>query len=658
MISFLYIYHPLLLFMIKYTATLLIGVFLIFTPVLIKAEQFNQFEAEFPTYSIKGVEQSIIIDLIEDTSGTVDLYFNGAPYQLEVTHGKGQIPLKLKENKIVTIEYQSQIIEENIVPVPLWLSIFPPIVAILIALIFKEVVSALLFGIFFGAVVLNLYSDGVWGLLYGFMRTIDTYLLDAINDGGHISIILFSMIIGAIVAIISKNGGMQGVVNKISPFAKTSKTAQLSTWFLGITIFFDDYANTLVVGNTMRPVTDRLRISREKLAYIVDSTAAPIAAIAFVTTWIGAELSYIESGINSIPGLNEGVYATFINSLSYSFYPILTLIFILMLILMNKDFGPMLKSENRARTTGEVSRIILKKDGKVANNEVEELNMVDGATSRWYNAAIPIFIIIFGTIAGLLYTGWDYTVWNDTTLSIGKKLSTIIGAADSYKALLWASLLSLIIAVLMTVVQKIMNLEETIQATLAGFKTMISAVVILVLAWGLAKITDDMHTADFLTQLLSDNVSPWLLPAITFVVAALVAFSTGSSWGTMAILYPLMMPAAWSICQASGMEYTSSLDIFHNVVASVLAGSVLGDHCSPISDTTILSSLASSCNHIDHVKTQMPYALTVGTVATVIGIIPSALGLSTWICLPLGIVVLYFIIKLFGKETENYSISK
>ncbi len=645
------------MFMTKYIRLLIIGILFFFLPKITVAEQFTQFDAEFPTYTIKGVEQTIAIDLKKDTSGEFSIYYNGAPYELSVIYGKGEIPFTLEDKKIITLEYQTHLIEKEINPVPLWLSILPPIIAILIALVFKEVVSALLLGIFFGAVILSVYSDGVWGLIYGFMRTIDTYLLDAINDGGHISIILFSMIIGAIVAIISKNGGMQGVVDKISPFAKTSKTAQLSTWFLGITIFFDDYANTLVVGNTMRPVTDRLRVSREKLAYIVDSTAAPIAAIAFVTTWIGAELSYIESGIKSIEGLNEGVYATFINSLSYSFYPILTLIFILMLILMNKDFGPMLKSETRARTTGEVSRVIVKKDGNVASNEAEELNMVEGAKSKWYNAAIPIFIIILGTIIGLLYTGWDSTVWHDTSLSISKKLSAIIGGADSYQALLWASLLSLIISVMMTVSQKIMNLEETIQATLTGFKTMMSAIVILVLAWGLAKITDDMHTADFLTQLLSDNVSPWLLPAITFIVAALVAFSTGSSWGTMAILYPLMMPAAWSICQETGMDYEASLDIFHNVVASVLAGSVLGDHCSPISDTTILSSLASSCNHIDHVKTQMPYALTVGVVAIVIGIIPSALGISSWICLPVGVGVLYLIIKFLGKETENYSVS-
>ena len=564
-------------------------------------------EVTFPQYTVKGVESKIEINLNTDSSGVYDLFFNGAPYDLTIVDGVGNIPLNLKKPTILTLEINNLIFEKNLNPIPLWWSIFPPLMAIFIALIFKEVISALVLGILFGAIVLNIYSDGAIGLLLGFMRTIDTYLLGAINDSGHVSIILFSMIIGAIVAIISKNGGMQGVVDKISPFAKSSRTAQLSTWVLGVAIFFDDYANTLVVGNTMRPVTDRMRVSREKLAYIVDSTAAPIAAIAFVTTWIGAELSYIE---------------------------------------------PMLKAENRARTTGAVSSITTQQKN-ISSEEQEEFAMAKNAKSRWYNAAIPIFIIIVGTIAGLFYTGWDSSVWHDGSLGLSRKLSTIIGNADSYKALLWSSLLSLIISIIMTVSQRLMDLEETMQATLNGFKTMLSAIVILVLAWGLAEITDDMHTADFLTQLLSNNVAPWILPAITFVVAALVAFSTGSSWGTMAILYPLMMPAAWSICQEAGLDYEASLNIFHNVVASVLAGSVLGDHCSPISDTTILSSLASSCHHV---KTQMPYALTVGGVAIFIGIIPSALGVSSWICLPIAIIALWLIIKLFGKDVKNLTV--
>ncbi len=626
-----------------------ICIFLLLAPHL-SAQENSKIEVDFPKYTISGVESKIDINLNIDSTGAYTLYYNGKPYQMQIVAGKGSIPFKIEETSIQNVEIDIFLFEKELHPIPLWLSLLPPLIAILMALIFKEVLSSLLIGVFFGAMVIGVYSDGAIGLLYGFMRTIDTYLLNAINDGGHVSIILFSMIIGAIVAIISKNGGMQGVVNLISPLAKSSKTAQLSTWILGVAIFFDDYANTLVVGNTMRPVTDRMRVSREKLAYIVDSTAAPIAAIAFVTTWIGAELSYIESGIKSIDGLNEGVYATFINSLQYSFYPVFTLLFILMLILMNKDFGPMRKAEERARKTGEVS-----KNESQIKGSTEDLDKIEGVKSRWYNAGIPVFLIIFGTIIGLLYTGWSAEVWNDTTLSISRKLSLIIGAADSYKALLWASLLSLVVAIQLTVLQKIMNLEKSIETVISGFKTMLPAISILILAWGLANITEDLHTADFLTQLLSENISPWILPAITFIVAALVAFSTGSSWGTMAILYPLMMPAAWSISQAAGLDYETSLDIFHNVVASVLAGSVLGDHCSPISDTTILSSLASSCNHIDHVKTQMPYALTVGLVAVLFGTLPAAFGLSAWICMPLGLIVLFLIIKYFGKETENYT---
>jgi Na+/H+ antiporter NhaC len=198
-----------------------------------------------------------------------------------------------------------------------------------------------------------------------------------------------------------------------------------------------------------------------------------------------------------------------------------------------------------------------------------------------------------------------------------------------------------------------LNLSDSIEAAILGFKTMLPAIIILTLAWALALVIEDLHTADLLTSIMSDNISPYFIPTVTFLLAALVAFSTGSSWGTMAILYPLMLPASWEICTAAGFDYAQTLGIFHNVVACVLAGSVLGDHCSPISDTTILSSLASSCNHINHVRTQMPYALTVGAVAILFGTIPSAFGVPFWITISLAIGALIAIIHFIGKPTET-----
>lgn len=431
----------------------------------------------------------------------------------------------------------------------------------------------------------------------------------------------------------------------------------------------------------MRPVTDRLKISREKLAYLVDSTAAPVAAIAFVTTWIGAELGYIQGGIDKIaengnlPVIQEGAYGIFMGSLSYSFYPIFTLTFMLFLILSGKDFGPMLKAENRARTTGKVSGHNLDNDKNEdeVSDEMEEFNAKKGVTPKAFNAIIPVLTVIGITLLGIFYTGFESaygilvseganvedswkSVWanmhlipNAETETFIQKLGTIVGMANSYTALIWASLSGLVVSIKLTLLQRSMKLTEVIETAITGYKTMLPAIMILISAWALANVTEHLHTADFITGLLGDTPA-WSIPFITFILAAVVAFSTGSSWGTMAILYPLILPASWTICHQAGMDYEMSMMIFYNVTSCVLAGSVLGDHCSPISDTTILSSLASSCNHIDHVRTQLPYALVCGAVSILIGTIPAAFGISSWLIFPIGIVLLYLIVKFVGKK--------
>jgi Na+/H+ antiporter NhaC len=233
------------------------------------------------------------------------------------------------------------------------------------------------------------------------------------------------------------------------------------------------------------------------------------------------------------------------------------------------------------------------------------------------------------------------------------KLSHIIGASDSYLALLWSSLSAVLVAAALSIGQRILSLKQSVDALVSGFKTMLTAILILILAWALADITKDLHTADFISNLLiATEVPPQFLPAFTFILSALIAFSTGSSWGTMAILYPLILPASWALCHTAGMVDAESMQIFYITVSAILAGSVLGDHCSPISDTTILSSLASSCNHIEHVRTQFPYAITVGSIAIFGGLIPAAYGVSSWILIPLGFLILFLIVKFFGKKSE------
>ncbi len=609
----------------------------------------NAISIELPLIILKGIPTEIqVVSSVKDTNYNVSVKIGDNNYIVAIEFGKAVINHTFTQDELI----QSELLQAPlpVKPIPLWLSIISPLVAILMALLFKEVVTALFTGIFIGTSIIYFYHTGSFldGMLQGLLSIIDTYVLESLLDSGHISIIVFSMLIGAMVNVITKNGGMQGVVNKLTRFANTARSGQLITWLLGIAIFFDDYANTLVVGNTMRPVTDRLKISRQKLAYIVDSTAAPVAAIAFVTTWIGAELSYIQSGISTL-GLSLSAYNVFLNSLAYSFYPVFTLVFIFILVYQKADFGPMLKVERSTRKHG-----VVVDESKVGfSNQLNELKVADNIKARWYNAAIPVFIVIFGTFAGLVYTGWDASLTSGNNLSFFHKLSIVIGNSDSYKSLLWSSLIAAIVSVVLSISQRLLTLQESVDSIINGFRTMLTAIVILVLAWSLALVTEHLHTADFISQIMVEaSLSPIFVPFITFILAALVAFSTGSSWGTMAILYPLILPASWLITTEFNYEYHQSLNIFYNVVASVLAGSVLGDHCSPISDTTILSSLASSCPHIEHVRTQMPYALTVGGVSVFIGVLPAAIGIPAWVTFPAGIVVLVLIVKVFGKPVE------
>ena len=521
-------------------------------------------------------------------------------------------------------------------PMPLWMSILPPMVAIVMALLIKEVMSSLFVGILTGTFLMAYYGGAspAAALGGGILRVVDTYVVGSLFDADHVTIIVFTMLIGGMVRIITANGGMQGVVKWLSRKAKGPRSGQLMTFLMDLCIFFDDYSNTLVVGNTMRPIADKLKVSREKLAYIVDSTSAPVVAVAFVTTWIGAELSYIQDGIRAI-GLETSAYSVFFHSLAYSFYPFLTLGFVLMIIFSGRDFGPMLKAERKARTASAMETEMVNGGGRPAH-------IID--------ALIPLAVLIVGTILGLIATGYDASVWQSEP-GFFSKLSVTIGAANSYKALLWASLLSLLTAIVMTLLRGYLTFEKVMEAMVEGFKSMFNAVLILTMAWSIALVTKDMHTAEFVSQLLVQwSLSPVVVPVLTFLLAALIGFSTGTSWGTMAILYPLILPASWLLCQEQGLSVDATMPLFYNVVASVLAGSVMGDHCSPISDTTIMSSLASSCNHLQHVRTQMPYALTVGGVAMLLGVLPTALGLPSWVAFLVAFAVLWLVVRLVGKK--------
>ncbi|MDZ7715147.1 MAG: Na+/H+ antiporter NhaC family protein [Balneolaceae bacterium] len=542
-----------------------------------------------------------------------------------------------------------------------WTSILPPLVAIGIALIFRQVLFALFLGIWCGALLAMGVSFG--NIFTSFFTTLSDYIVPAAADESHMSIIIFTLLIGGMVGIITDNGGTRGVIKAITRFVKTKVQGQLMTSLMGFIVFFDDYANTMVVGNTMRPLTDRLRISRAKLAYLVDATAAPVATIALVSTWIGAMVGFISDAESKMPDFNEAAYSVFINSLPYNFYAFFTILFVIIIAWSGRDFATMLKARvnlYKAKHDPKLDTYNLWKD-KIKEDEEKK------KTTHWANAAIPIATLVFGTVGGLVITGSplpegiqagtvDAKIYLSET-GIGVKVQNIIQSADSYKALLWGGLLSVVVAIIMTLGQKLLNVEETLEGMLEGMHTMFDGLLILVLAWALSAVTVQLGTADYLMSVFGETLNPFWLPALVFVLSALTAFATGSSWGTMGILMPLVVPLAWEIGNNTGLPFEMTHEIIYASVSAVLAGSVWGDHCSPISDTTILSSIATQCDHVEHVNTQLPYAMVVGTIsiAGMIGIL--VLGIPWWIIYLAGIAAIVGIIFTFGKipDPEDYT---
>ncbi len=521
-----------------------------------------------------------------------------------------------------------------------WMAILPPVLAIIMALTMKRVIPALFLGLLLGAwLVEGLTVQGFWS---GLLATFQVYVLNALADRDHAAILLFSLMIGGMVGIISRNGGMQGVVNSIARWANSVRHASLATASMGLAVFFDDYANTLVVGNTMRPVTDSQRISREKLAYIVDSTAAPVSCIALVTTWIGYEVGLIGDSLDKMPGIDIDAYLLFMNTIPYSFYPVLAIAFVFMVAWSGRDFGPMLTVEQHARQHGVSSDT----GGKEHDHDSAPIDPVDDKPHRAINAILPIAVLVLGVVGGLYVTGKANVEAADPSLR------DIIGSADSYSALMWASFLGVLTAALLSLGQRILDTEEVINAWYRGLRSMLMALIILMLAWSLGETTDILRTADFLVSELGDTLPAFALPAIVFLLAAGTAFATGSSWGAMGILVPLVMPLTWAVLQAQDLADPEHMHILFSAVSAVLAGAVWGDHCSPISDTTILSSLASGCDHIEHVRTQLPYAVLVGITGLLAGTLPVALGLPWWLGMLIGLVILAVLLRLFGSKSE------
>lgn len=493
-----------------------------------------------------------------------------------------------------------------------WLAILPPLIAIVLAIVTREVLMSLVVAVFIGSTIV------AGNPVDGFKDFLNTYLVGALTDSWNISILIFCLSIGGLIGIIDRNGGTKGLASLLVKKAVTVKSALFTTWLLGVAIFFDDYANSLIVGNSMRSITDRLGVSREKLAYIVDSTAAPISSMALISTWVGMELGLIQEGVEKL-GLDMGAYDVFLRSIPYRFYSVLALAFVLIIIFTGRDYGPMKTAELNA----------------LRNRIEEDEEKMDEIPTVWYNAVIPFAIVILITVLGLYQNGGGFE---------GIGIQEAFSNADASVVLLWSSFAGIAVAWIQSLATCSLKVNEVSEAFVEGVKSMAVPAMILSLAWTLGAVNGELGTAELMVKVIGDNLPTFLVPTIMFLVPAVVAFSTGTSWGTNAIVMPIAIELAY---------LTGGVDLIVPTIGAVLTGAVMGDHLSPVSDTTIMSSMASGCDHISHVKTQIPYALTVAGVAIIFGFIPAGLGVNPLVSLALAIITLYIVVRLLGTFVRN-----
>lgn len=525
-------------------------------------------------------------------------------------------------------------------------TLLPPFIAILLAFVTKNVILSLFIGVFSGTFLIGLNDYGIIGaIVHGFLNIVNL-ILGSLSDSWNAGIILQCLTIGGLIALITKMGGAKAVAEALAKKAKTPRSAQLITWVLGLFVFFDDYANSLIVGPIMRPVTDKLRISREKLAFVIDATAAPIAGIALISTWVGYEIGLIKDGYESI-GQTVNAYNIFIETIPYRFYNILILVFIVASAVLLREFGPMYKAEKRARTTGK-----LLPDGAhpMIAEDTTEIEPNEGVKLSIWSAIIPIMTLIVAAFVGFYMNGYN-ALDAEMMAMVDKAPFSILsiretfGASDASIVLFQAALIASVVAFIMGSTKKMFKIGEGIDVFVQGTKSLLITAIILLLAWSLSGVIKELGTAKFLVALLSDKVPAFILPSIIFILGSIISFATGTSYGTMGILMPLTIPLAFAINPSDAYVVMSA--------GAVLTGAIFGDHCSPISDTTILSSMGSACDHIEHTRTQLVYSLSVAVISIVFGYIPVGLGISVAIVLPVSMIAIFVFLRLFGKSVKE-----
>ena len=484
-------------------------------------------------------------------------------------------------------------------------ALVPPLVAIVLALVTKEVYSSLFVGIVIGALfyagfdpegtVLHIFNDGI---------------VEVLSDPWNVGILIFLVILGTMVCLMNKAGGSAAFGKFAGEKIKSKTGAQLATVLLGMLIFIDDYFNCLTVGSVMRPVTDKHKVSREKLAYLIDATAAPVCIIAPISSWAAAVTGFVEG---------EDGFSLFLQAIPYNFYALFTIFFMVMGILLKVEFGSM-KTKEEA---------VLSLQTKAEEAEEKE------AKGKVIDLVVPIISLIICCVIGMIYTGGFFS---------GESFVTAFSNSDASVGLMLGSFFALLITIVFYMVRRVMNLKECMECVPEGFKAMVPAILILTFAWTLKAMTDSLGAAEFVAGLMAGCADSLMrfLPAIIFLVACFLAFATGTSWGTFGILIPIV------VAVFSGIDH----QLMIISISACMAGAVCGDHCSPISDTTIMASAGADCNHVNHVSTQLPYASVVAVISFVVYIL-AGFCKRTLICLPVGMALILGLLLLMKKTNEK-----
>ncbi len=513
-------------------------------------------------------------------------------------------------------------VRESIKTYATFWALLPPIIAIVLALITKEVYSSLFIGILAGGLI---YSN------FNFEKTVvhvfKEGFIDSVADSYNIGIIIFLVLLGALVAMMNKTGGSAAFGRWAAKHIKTTLGAQLATIALGVLIFIDDYFNCLTVGSVMRPVTDAKKVSREKLSYLIDATAAPVCIIAPISSWAAAVAGFAKGA-----GAESGM-SLFVRAIPFNFYAILTIVMMLFISITRFDYGPMKKFEAAARMGKAIEEIDARKSDELKEND----------KGKVIDLLIPVLFLIIACVIGMIYSGGFFTEGEEGY----HNFVTAFSNSDASVGLVYGSFITIIFAVIYFLCRRVISFKDCMEAIPEGLKAMTPAILILVCAWTLKTMTDSLGAKIFISQLVEGSAGSFsmFLPAIIFAIAVGLSFATGTSWGTFGILIPIVL----SVFSGSDGNITII------AISACMAGAVCGDHCSPISDTTIMASAGAECNHINHVSTQLPYALTVAGVSFVSYIIAGFIQ-SAWIALPISIALMIgtlFVLKLILGKKES-----